>query len=91
MHLFLLKNDYWALLDELEAEGKELSRLTAADCGLRPKNESNHPSVAGNGSVTYWAELWVDHISLMNALQKSGLDTTIESDFATQTITVTLR
>lgn len=89
MHLFMLEDDYTAFLEKLDDEGKELSRKETADCGLLPKNESNF-SRDINGTVLYWAEMWVDHISLMNALRVSGIDITIEYDYSNQTITVTL-
>ncbi|MBQ2061576.1 MAG: hypothetical protein II458_02775 [Oscillospiraceae bacterium] len=79
LHLFMLEEDYWAFLDELEAEEKTLSQKTAAGHGLLPgKNPEGQ------------MELWVDHVSLMNALKKSGVDITIISNYSTQTITVTL-
>ena len=88
MHLFMLEDDYTAFLEKLDDEGKELSRKETADCGLLPKNESNF-SLDTNGTV-YWAEIWADHISLMNALRESGIDITIEYDYSNRTITVTL-
>lgn len=89
MHLFMLEDDYNAFLNKLNEEGKELSRETAADCGLLPKNESK-VSFDTNGTTLYWGEIWIDHISLMNALTESGIDITIEYDYSTRTITVTL-
>ena len=89
MHLFMLEDDYVAFLEKLDEEGKELSRKATEDCGLLPKNESNF-SWDMNGDVLYWGEIWVDHISLMNALRESGIDITIEYDYMTRTITVTL-
>ena len=89
MHLFMLEDDYVAFLEKLDEEGKELSRKTTEDCGLLPKNESNF-SWDMNGDVLYWEEIWVDHISLMNALRESGIDITIEYDYMTRTITITL-
>lgn len=90
MHLFMLVRDYRAFLKELDKEGKELSRETAADRGLLPKNESNVSLDIINGTVTYWGDIWIDHISLMNALNESGVDITIEYDYSTRTINVTL-
>lgn len=85
MHLFMLENDYHAFVNKLSEEGKELSRETAADCGLLPKNESKVTIDA-----LELAEIWVDHVSLMNALIESGIDITIEYDYSTRTIVVTL-
>ena len=89
MHLFMLEDDYRAFLEKLDKEGKELSRETTEDCGLLPKNESK-VSLDVNGTVSEWAGIWVDHISLMNALVESGVDITIKSDYSNRTITVTL-
>ena len=80
VNLFMLEDDYWAFLEGLEAEGKELSREIAAGHGLLP-GDKNDPE----RSVE-----WVDHISLMNALRNSGVDITIKSDYSTNTITVVL-
>ena len=89
MHLFMLEDDYRAFLEKLDNEGKELSRETTEDCGLLPKNESK-VSLDVNGTVSEWAGIWVDHISLMNALIESGVDITIKSDYSNRTITVML-
>ena len=85
MHLFMLENDYHAFLNKLSEEGKELSRETAADCGLLPRNECKATIAALNS-----AGIYVDHVSLMNALTESGIDITIEYDYSTRTIAVTL-
>ncbi len=87
MHLFMLEKDYMALLKELEDANKKLSRQTVADRGLLPKNESIFPE---NPNVTYWGEIWTDNISLMNALRESGIDITIDYEYSSRTISVTL-
>ena len=88
MHLFMLEDDYRTLLKELNDQGKWLSRETVADCGLLPRNESK--VLDTNETDAELAGIWVDHISLMNALIESGIDITIEYDYSTRTITVTL-
>ena len=87
MHLFMLEKDYMALQKELEDANEKLSRQTAADRGLLPKNESIFPE---NPNVTYWGEIWTDNISLMNALRESGIDVTIDYKYSSRTISVTL-
>lgn len=89
MHLFMLEDDYISLLNKLDDEGKELSRETSTDYGLLPKSESK-VSLNTNGTIFYSSEIWVDHISLMNALTESGIDITIESDYSNKIISVTL-
>ena len=89
MHLFMLEDDYTAFLEKLDEEGKKLSRETTENCGLLPKNESSISRYT-NGTVLDQAGIWVDHISLMNALRESGIDITIEYDYSNRTITVTL-
>lgn len=89
MHLFMLEDDYTAFLEKLDKEGKVLSRKTTEDYGLLPKNESR-VSRDTNGTILYQAEMWVDHISLMNVLKESGIEITIEYDYSNRTITVTL-
>ena len=88
MHLFMLEDDYTAFLEKLDEEGKKLSRETTENCGLLPKNESSISRYT-NGPSTERI-MWVDHISLMNALRESGIDITIEYDYSNRTITVTL-
>ena len=89
LHLFMLEEDYWELLSRWEADGKELTRETATDMGLLPRNESkvladkDETNVASSG-------IWVDHVSLMNALRESGIDITIVYDHSANTLTVTL-
>ena len=88
MHLFMLEDDYKAFLKELDDAGKELSKETAAERGLLPKDESK---VLLNAKETIeYGEIWSDHDSLMNALRESGIDITIEYDYEARTITVTL-
>jgi hypothetical protein len=77
MDLFMLEEDYLALLQKLEGTGLELTKEIASNHGLLP-------SISGVDSM------WPDHISLMNALHKSGIDITIEYDYEARTITVTL-
>ena len=89
MHLFMLEDDYIAFFEKLDEEGKKLSRETTENCGLLPKSKSN-VSWDSNGTVLYRSEMWVDHISLMNALRESGIDITIKYDYSNRTITVTL-
>ena len=89
LHLFMLEDDYKVFVQKLENENKELSQETTADCGLLPKKNSIIPEVS-NGTVLESAEIWVDHISLMNALIKSGIDITIEYDYSAQSVNVTL-
>ena len=80
--------DYKAFLKELDDAGKELSKETAAERGLLPKDESK---VLLNAKETIeYGEIWSDHDSLMNALRESGIDITIEYDYEARTITVTL-
>ena len=89
MHLFMLEDDYVAFLEKLDEEGREVSQETTEDCGLLPKSESNF-SWDMNGTAEYATAMYVDHISLMNALRESGIDITIEYDYSNRTITVTL-
>ena len=84
LHLFMLEEDYMAFLEQLKEEGKELTRETAENCGLLPKNECT------GEAEEYRADLLVDHLSLMNAFVESGVNITIQYDYATRTITVTL-
>ena len=94
MHLFMLENDYLDFLRELEKEGKQLSRVTTADCGLLPKNRcwdcKRFSDTDSDGTLNVIsAGLWVDHVSLMNALINCGINITIEYNYSTRTITVT--
>ena len=74
---------------KLSEEGMSLTKKTAADYGLLPRNKSKiWPKV--NKEVVQWGTIWTDHISLMNALIESGVDITIAHDYSTRTITVTL-
>ena len=86
-HLFMLEDDYVALAEELNKDGKQLSRKNAAGRDLFSENE-NELSISANESGK--AEIWADHVSLMNALRKSGVDITIDFDSSTRTITVDL-
>lgn len=90
MHLFMFEDDYKAFLKELDDDDKELSKETAAKRGLLPKNQSKVLLNTDETNIEY-AEIWSDHESLMNALRKSGIDITIEYDFETRAITVTLK
>ena len=90
MHLFMFEDDYKAFLKELDDAGKELSKETASERGLLPKNQSKVLSNTDETNIEY-AEIWSDHESLMNALRESGIDITIECDFETRAITVTLK
>lgn len=89
LHLFMPEEDYIAFLAELEESGQALSRETAADRGLLPLNESFIPMMI-NRTPEESGGIWTDHVSLMNALRESGIDITIEYDYAARTITVTL-
>ena len=90
MHLFMFEDDYKAFLKELDDAGKELSKETASERGLLPKNQSKVLLNTDETNIEY-AEIWSDHESLMNALRESGIDITIECDFETRAITVTLK
>ena len=90
MHLFMFEDDYKAFLKELDDTGKELSKETASERGLLPKNQSKVLLNTDETNIEY-AEIWSDHESLMNALRESGIDITIECDFETRAITVTLK
>ena len=89
MHLFMFEDDYKAFLKELDDTGNELSKETASERGLLPKNQSKVLLNTDETNIEY-AEIWSDHESLMNALRESGIDITIEYDFETRTITVVL-
>lgn len=89
MHLFMFEEDYKAFLKELDDEGKELSKETASERGLLPKNQSKVLLNTDETNIEY-AGIWSDHESLMNALRESGIDITIEYDYEARTITVTL-
>ncbi len=90
MHLFMFEEDYKAFLKELDDTGKELSKETASERGLLPKKQSKVLLNTDETNIEY-AEIWSDHESLMNALRESGIDITIEYDFETRAITVTLK
>lgn len=90
MHLFMPENDYLDFLQELEEEGKQLSRETAANRGLLPQSscwECERSSYRYE-TVIGWSDIMVDHISLMNALIDCGINITIEYNYSTRTITV---
>lgn len=89
MHLFMFEDDYKAFLKELDDTGKELSKETASERGLLPKNQSKVLLNTDETNIEY-AEIWSDHESLMNALRESGIDITIEYDYEARTITVIL-
>ena len=89
MHLFMLENDYIDLLNTLAEDGVEPSKENTADKGLLPRDENAYFSeVSADGTLVEWGQIWIDHISLMNALRESGIDITIEYDYPTKTITV---
>ncbi|MBR2876318.1 MAG: hypothetical protein IKC01_04205 [Clostridia bacterium] len=90
MHLFMFEEDYKAFLKELNDTGKKLSKETASERGLLPKNQSKVLLNTDETNIEY-TEIWSDHESLMNALRESGIDITIEYDFETRAITVTLK
>ena len=90
MHLFMFEDDYKAFLKKLDDTGKELSKETASERGLLPKKQSKVLLNTDETNIEY-AEIWSDHESLMNALRESGIDITIEYDFETRAITVTLK
>lgn len=85
LHLFMEEGAYL----ELVAEGKELSRESAADLGLLPRNESKVLADKDETNVEY-SEMWIDHVSLMNALRESGIEISIEYDYSANTMRVTL-
>ena len=85
LHLFMEEAAYL----ELVAEGKELSRESVADLGLLPRNESKVLMDKDVSNIEY-SGIWVDHVSLMNALQESGIVISIEYDYSANTLTVTL-
>jgi len=89
MHLFMFEDDYKAFLKELDDTGKELSKETASERGLLPKNQSKVLLNTDETNIEY-AEIWSDHESLMNALRKSEIDITIEYDYEARTISVIL-
>ena len=89
MHLFMVENDYTAFLKELDKDNKKLSRKTAADRGLLPRNKNKY-LLERKEEAEGWAEIWIDHVSLMKALRESGIDITIEYDYHNRTISVTL-
>lgn len=89
MHLFILENDYNKLLEKLDTEGKVLSKDTVKNQGLLPKNESKYSEIE-NGTVTDMDQIWIDHVSLTNALKESGININIEYEYTTRTITVTM-
>ena len=89
MHLFMAENDYTAFLKELDKDNKKLSRKTAADRGLLPRNKNKY-LLENKEEAEGWAEIWIDHVSLMKALRESGIDITIEYDYHNRTISVTL-
>ena len=85
----MFEEDYKAFLKELDDTGKELSKETASERGLLPKNQSKVLLNTDETNIEY-AGIWSDHESLMNALRESGIDITIEYDYEARTITVTL-
>ena len=88
VHLFMLEDDYKMFLEQLEDEGKSLSRETTRNCGLLPISKSEiYPN--GDDSIER-AEILVHYETLMNALIESGIDITIEYDFEALAINVTL-
>ena len=88
--LFMLEDDYVTLSKELQSEGKSLSRKNAAGRDLFSENEDEFFLPSDEHYTVLWSGMWVDHVSLMNALRKSGVDITIEYDYATRTISVSL-
>ena len=88
VHLFMLEDDYNVFLEQLEEDGKSLTRATARDSGLLPISKSEiYPN--GDDSIER-AEILVHYETLMNALIESGIDITIEYDFEALAINVTL-
>ena len=88
LHLFILEADYYALIDRLKGEGKQLSQLSSMDAsayGLLPLSESKF-YVNESNRVVYIT----DHITLMNALKESGIDITIEYDYSKKILDVIL-
>ncbi len=88
LHLFMLEEDYRALLDELKRDGKSLSIENTADRGLLPKSKRG---ISTNASaIEPSSAIWTDHVSLANALKASGVDITIDCDPSLRTVTVTM-
>ena len=83
--LFMLEDDYVTLSNELDAEGKELTRKNAAGRDLFSEND-DAISIPTNEAT--WSTVYVDHVSLMNALRKSGIDITIQFDYSKRKIIV---
>ena len=86
--LFMLEDEYVAFTKQLDEDGKALTITNTANKGLLPKSENHALSELFENGIPH--EIWTDHISLMNALRESGIDITIEYDYSTRTITVTM-
>ena len=84
-HLFMLEEDYLALLDELDCVYTQLSRKDVFDRGLLPFSDCKICSISTHSGV-----ILTDHISLMKALKESGIDITIEYDYSKMILDVIL-
>ena len=84
-HLFMLEEDY----TDFRGSAKTLTSENTAEVGLLPRNK-NICWINRDDSVVEWGEIWIDHISLMKALQESGVSISIALDKTANTITVTL-
>ena len=89
MHLFMQEDDYMLFMLKLEKEGEALTREAAADSGLFPRTECWECKRSKNTNETV-NELWIDHVTLMNALNNCGIDIAIDYSYLDRTITVTL-
>lgn len=88
VHLFMLEDDYLAFLEQLEEDGKSLTRETARDSGLLPISKSEiYPN--GDDSIER-TDMLVHYETLMKALIECGIDITIDYDYTTLSINVTL-
>lgn len=84
-HLFMLEEDYIKLTESV----KSLTRENTENVGLLPR--VNNICWANKSDSVQWGEIWIDHISLMNALKESGIDITIDCDYKEETLLVTLK
>jgi len=84
-HLFMLEEDYTDFIGSVNT----LTSENTAEVGLLPRNK-NICWINRDDSVVEWGEIWIDHISLMKALQESGISISIVLDKTANTITVTL-
>jgi len=81
----MLEEDYTDFIGSVNT----LTSENTAEVGLLPRNK-NICWINRDDSVVEWGEIWIDHISLMKALQESGISISIVLDKTANTITVTL-